>query len=100
MARLQLNRKAATSLISAVTDGKNIVADYFSCQWQLEVGIRHGQVPTRPNAGMTGIDLRQGRYKRDFEIINDAKAPSSGMRLGGCESISCQYPIYIAYTCQ
>ena len=55
-------------------------------------------VPTRPRAGITGIDLRQGRYKRDFEIINDARPPSSGMRPGGCESISCQYPIYIAYT--
>ena len=55
-------------------------------------------VPMRPSAGMTGIDLRQGRYKRDFEITNDARAPSSGMRPEGCESISCQYPIYIAYT--
>jgi hypothetical protein len=26
------------------TDGKNTVADYFSCRWQLEIGIRQGQV--------------------------------------------------------
>ena len=47
-------------------------------------------IPTRPSAGMTAIDLRQGRYERDFAIINDARTPSSGMRPGGCESIFCQ----------
>ena len=32
------------SLISVTTAGKSTVADCFSFRWQLEVGIRHGQV--------------------------------------------------------
>jgi hypothetical protein len=30
-------------LISTVTVGKRIVADYFSCRSRLEIGIRQGQ---------------------------------------------------------
>ena len=29
--------------ISILTDGKNIVADGFSCQWRVEIGIRRGE---------------------------------------------------------
>jgi hypothetical protein len=43
MARLQLIRAAKRSLLSRTAGGRRIVADYFSCQWQLEDGIRHGQ---------------------------------------------------------
>ena len=41
-----------------------------------------------PSAGMTGIDLRQGRYERDFAIINDARAPAPGMKLGDSSRLS------------
>ena len=58
MAPLRLNWKAATSLISAVTDGKNIVADYFSCQWQLEIEVRQGQVV------LLAIDLNRPAHRR------------------------------------
>jgi len=47
---------------------------------------------------MAGIDLRRERYERDFEMINDDRVPSSGKRSGWCEWISCQDPLYIAYT--
>ena len=44
------------------------------------------QVSMHPSARMTEIDLGQGPYARDFYIINDARAPSSGMKSGGDES--------------
>jgi hypothetical protein len=44
-------------------------------------------VPAYSRTGMAGIDLWRERYERDVEIINDDRAPSSGMRTGGCESI-------------
>ena len=47
---------------------------------------------------MAGIDLRRERYERDFEMINEYRVPSSSKRSGWCECISCQYPLYIAYT--
>jgi hypothetical protein len=42
MARLQLIQEVKRSLLSMTNGGRNIVADYFSCQWQLEIGIRQG----------------------------------------------------------
>jgi len=44
MARLQLAQAAKKLLLSTTTGGRSIVADYFSYQWQLEIGIRQGQV--------------------------------------------------------
>jgi len=52
MALLQLIQAARRSLLSTTTGGRSIVADYFSCQWQLETGIRPGQVEHVFAAGM------------------------------------------------
>ena len=43
MEPLQLIQAAKRSLLSTTTGGRGIVADYSSCQWQLEIGIRQGQ---------------------------------------------------------
>jgi hypothetical protein len=44
VAQFQWIQAPEKSLISTTTDGESIVADYFSCQWQLEIGNRQGQV--------------------------------------------------------
>jgi hypothetical protein len=44
-ARLRLNTTAKKLSISITTDGRNIVADCFSCQWPLEIRICQGQGP-------------------------------------------------------
>ena len=44
MARLQLIQASKRSLLSTTSGGRGIVADYLSCQWQLEIEIRQGQV--------------------------------------------------------
>ena len=46
MAVLQLIQAMKRSLLSVTTGGRSIVAGYFSCQWQLEIGIRQGQEST------------------------------------------------------
>jgi len=44
MEQLLSNLAATISPISIVTDGKGIVAAYFSYRWLLELAIRQGQV--------------------------------------------------------
>ena len=39
-------------------------------------------VPAYSRTGMTGIDLRQERYERDFEIINDDRGANFGYETG------------------
>ena len=49
--------------------------------------------PACSRTRMTEIDLRPKRYVLDFQTINDNRASPSGMRSGGCDWRSCQYPL-------
>jgi hypothetical protein len=43
--------------------GRSIAAEYFNCQWQLEIGIRQGQLDQTPQA-VIGINVISTRRLR------------------------------------
>jgi deazaflavin-dependent oxidoreductase (nitroreductase family) len=72
MARRQLIPTTEGSLLSTTTGGRSIVAIYFSCQWQLEVAIRHEQDKS---------DTKHDKHEQYFSQIVEIDLMASRLRL-------------------
>jgi len=65
MALLRLIQAAKISLLSTTTGGRSIVADYFSCHWQLEVETHHG--PDDASFGEQVFDISVTQVESEVE---------------------------------